>query len=218
MSIFNKYASWVFDFDGVILDSNKVKTDAFAEAVKEYGGNLGQQLIEYHVANGGISRFVKFDYFFSNILSRKPEEGEMDTVLNNFAGAVKQGLLTCAQTPELDTLLNGPLKDLPCSVISGSMQDELRDIMKQRDIYKYFDAVYGSPDSKDLIFNRECETGRIKKPAVYIGDSLYDYQMADKYGLDFIFATDWTEFSDWETFFKDKDVRIIKNLAELLIE
>ncbi len=216
MPIFEQYSSWVFDFDGVILDSNKLKTEAFGEAVKDYGDEPAQQLMDYHVTRGGISRFVKFDYFFSDILGRAPEDGEIDQVLKNFAQAGRNGMLNCAQTPKLDELMNGPLKKLPCTVISGSMQEELREVMKLRDIHKYFAAVYGSPDNKDHIFNRELENGGIQKPAVYIGDSLYDYEMADKYGLDFIFAYDWTEFSGWEEFFKDKDVRIVKNLAELM--
>ncbi len=216
MSIFDTYKTWLFDFDGVILDSNKIKTDAFGVAVQSYGSTYAQDLIDYHVAHGGISRFVKFSYFFTDLLGREPKEGEMDQVLDNFAQAVHQGLLSCAQTPDLKSLMEGPLSSKPCTVISGSMQDELRDIMQQRQIACYFDNIYGSPDSKDDIFKRESENGQITLPAVYIGDSLYDYQMADKYGLDFIFASHWTEFSDWQAFFTDKDVLVIKELADLL--
>lgn len=216
MSIFDQYDSWVFDFDGVILDSNNIKTDAFKQAVLSYGEKEADELVAYHVSHGGISRFVKFDYFFNTILGRAPKEGEIETALDNFAKAVTKGLLNCRQTPDFDQLMTGPLKDKPCTVISGSMQDELRDIMDKRGIFNYFDHVYGSPDSKDVIFKRECDNGGIKSPAVYIGDSLYDYEMADKYGLDFIFAYDWTEFSDWQSFFADKpEVKIIKSLSEL---
>ncbi|MDV7340857.1 HAD hydrolase-like protein [Terasakiella sp. A23] len=216
MSIFDQYESWVFDFDGVILDSNNLKTEAFHQVALPYGKKEADALCTYHVAHGGISRFVKFEYFFETILGRAPKEGEIDQALDDFAKAVTQGMLTCRQTPDFATLMEGPLSELPCTVISGSMQAELRNVMDQRGILKYFDNVFGSPDNKDVIFKRECDTGGIKKSAVYIGDSLYDYKMASKYGLDFIFAYDWTEFKEWKTFFSDKkEVRIIKNLSEL---
>jgi phosphoglycolate phosphatase-like HAD superfamily hydrolase len=215
MSIFDHYKSWVFDFDGVILDSNKIKTDAFYKAVVHYGEDQAKQLCAYHVAHGGISRFVKFNYFFETILGRSPLDGEIDQALDRFAEAVRQGLLECAQAPLLEDLFTNHLKDLPCTVISGSMQEELREIMKLRGLDHYFDHIYGSPDSKDVIFEREIANKSIKKPAVYIGDSLYDYEMAHKFGLDFIFAYNWTEFSDWQTFFADKPVWIIKDLSEL---
>ncbi|NVJ91854.1 MAG: HAD family hydrolase [Methylocystaceae bacterium] len=215
MSLFDKYKSWFFDFDGVILDSNKVKTDAFFEAAKKYGTPAAQALVDHHVSHGGISRFVKAEYLFNDILKRPAQAGEIDQFLTDFAKAVTKGLMTCAQTPGLNSLMSGPLKNIPCHVISGSMQTELRDLMEKRDILGYFDNVFGSPDSKDHIFARELKNGTIQQPAVYIGDSLYDFEMADKYGLDFIFAYDWTEFSDWQNFFQDKDVLIVKNLAEL---
>lgn len=215
MSIFEKYQSWIFDFDGVILDSNQIKTEAFHQAVLSYGEDKADELCAYHVAHGGISRFVKFNYFFETILGRPAKTGELDQALDLFANAVIQGLLKCAQAPGIHELFTQHLKNLPCSVISGSMQNELREIMKQRELYNYFDNVYGSPDSKDFIFDRETSSGAIAKSGVYIGDSLYDYEMAHKYGLDFIFAYNWTEFSDWKNFFKDKPVRIIKDLSEL---
>ncbi len=216
MSIFDQYESWVFDFDGVILDSNNLKTDAFHQVALPYGKKEADALCEYHVTHGGISRFVKFEYFFETILRRSPHDGEIDQAVDDFGKAITQGMLSCRQTPDFSALMEGPLADFPCTVISGGMQSELRKVMDQRAILKYFDNVFGSPDSKDVIFKRECEKGGIKKSAVYIGDSLYDYEMADKFGLDFIFAYDWTEFSNWKSFFSNKkDVRIIKNLSEL---
>ena len=41
---FNKYDSFFFDCDGVLLDSNKIKTDAFYEIGKEYSIEVADQL------------------------------------------------------------------------------------------------------------------------------------------------------------------------------
>ncbi|EJT2953629.1 HAD hydrolase-like protein, partial [Campylobacter coli] len=38
----------IFDFDGVILDSVELKTQAFAELFKEFPKNKVQELVKYH--------------------------------------------------------------------------------------------------------------------------------------------------------------------------
>jgi len=44
----NKYKTLVFDCDGVILDSNRVKTDAFHKAALFYGGEVADIFVQYH--------------------------------------------------------------------------------------------------------------------------------------------------------------------------
>jgi len=56
------YKTLVFDCDGVVLNSNKIKTQAFYEATKQFGHESAQALVDYHVANGGISRYAKFEW------------------------------------------------------------------------------------------------------------------------------------------------------------
>lgn len=58
-----EYKTLVFDCDRVILNSNKVKTEAFYQSALAYGEQAAQALVEYHIANGGISRYKKFAYF-----------------------------------------------------------------------------------------------------------------------------------------------------------
>ncbi|MDX1757946.1 MAG: HAD family hydrolase, partial [Marinobacter sp.] len=66
----SRYASWVFDCDGVILNSNRVKTEAFYQAALPYGESAARALVEYHVNNGGISRYAKFERFLTTILGQ----------------------------------------------------------------------------------------------------------------------------------------------------
>ncbi len=66
----NSYSTLVFDCDGVVLDSNRVKTEAFRIAAGLWGAEPASALVAYHVANGGISRYVKFAHFLDQILPR----------------------------------------------------------------------------------------------------------------------------------------------------
>ena len=60
-----KYTTIVFDCDGVILDSNVVKTEAYFRTAKNLGASdaQAQQLVDYHIKLGGISRYHKFDWY-----------------------------------------------------------------------------------------------------------------------------------------------------------
>ena len=59
MNIFD-YDSYFFDCDGVILDSNEVKTKAFRDTLNFYNSNYTQEFLDYHISNNGISRENKF--------------------------------------------------------------------------------------------------------------------------------------------------------------
>ena len=61
----------VLDFDGVILDSVNIKTKAFEELFQEQPKEIRKKIINYHIKNGGISRYRKFDYFYKNFIKKK---------------------------------------------------------------------------------------------------------------------------------------------------
>jgi len=52
-------------------------------------------------------------------------------------------------------------------------------------------------------------------PAVFIGDSRYDYEIAIRFNLDFFFMTKYTELKNWKSYFVDKCVKIIENFNRL---
>ena len=64
-----------FDFDGVIAESVSAKTEAFREMYSQYGEGISNQVVDYHVNHGCISRFEKFKYwekkFFNKDISYK---------------------------------------------------------------------------------------------------------------------------------------------------
>ena len=68
-----KYKSLIFDCDGVILNSNKIKTESFRKILKNFDTCAIQEFIDYHENNGGLSRYIKLDYFLSNILPKYSE-------------------------------------------------------------------------------------------------------------------------------------------------
>jgi len=196
----SRYQSLVFDCDGVVLDSNKVKTGAFYRVAIEYGKTEAEALAAYHVQHGGISRYRKFDYFLRNIIGRQGEfDAELKELLHRFSEEVMHGLMNCPVAPGLERLRKQTTA-ANWMIISGGDQGELRDLFGQRGLSGLFDGgIFGSPDSKDSILARELKNGNIRPPAVFLGDSRYDYECADAAGLDFIYVSDWSEWAGYES-------------------
>ena len=78
------YDFLIFDCDEVILNSNSIKSEAFRYSLTGYPTDAVDELMDFHHQNGGISRYVKFEYFFSKILGNKAFEQELENVLNHF--------------------------------------------------------------------------------------------------------------------------------------
>ena len=66
------YGTFVFDCDGVLLDSNRIKTEAFYEAALSYGEDAACELVRHHREHGGVSRQLKFAYFLERIVGQQP--------------------------------------------------------------------------------------------------------------------------------------------------
>lgn len=211
------YKCWVFDCDGVLLDSNRVKSDAFYETALPFGEAAAAALLAYHQEHGGVSRFLKFEHLFANILKLSEFQQDLEDALARFAKISREGILKAPEAPGLRDLL-GALRQRGARnfVVSGGMQDELRDVFRARGLDQYFETIFGSPDNKDEILTRELAKGTITSPAVFIGDSRYDYEAASHHGIDFIFASDWSEFDGWQSFFADKPIRIVSSIGDLL--
>ena len=48
MSEFRKYNTLIFDCDGVILNSNEIKTDSFRKILKGYNQEAVEDFLNYH--------------------------------------------------------------------------------------------------------------------------------------------------------------------------
>lgn len=215
----SKYRTLVFDCDGVILNSNKIKTEAFYQSALAYGELAAEALVEYHVAHGGISRYKKFAYFLDEIvpiLSNEVFGPSLEELLENYAKIVLNGLLSCEVVEGLEKL-RSETPDAKWLIVSGSDQAELRHVFNERGLAKYFDGgIFGSPDNKDQILEREIDNSNIKQPALFLGDSKYDYLASTSAGIDFIFISGWSEFEGFDMYFEDKNVESVDSVYKAL--
>ncbi|WP_372922295.1 HAD family hydrolase [Roseovarius sp.] len=217
------YATLVFDCDGVVLDSNRIKTEAFRAAAAPWGAAAAEALVTHHVANGGISRYAKFAHFVEAILpeyapGRIPgRDGPgLEALSSDFARAVREGLMSCAVAEGLASL-RAATPHARWLIVSGGDQAELREVFTARGLSDLFDGgVYGSPDTKDQILEREIARGLIKKPALFLGDSTYDHRAANQAGLDFLFVSGWTEVAGWQQYVEQHGLAHVGAIEDLV--
>lgn len=223
ISHLSSYKTIIFDCDGVILNSNKVKTQAFFDLAKPWGIQAQNMLTEHHVNNGGISRHKKIAYLLSTILpslsiniSSDDFECIHNDLVSQYSDLVYKGLCSCEVSTALEDLRKHTL-DSKWSIVSGGDQVELNKLFKERNLSSYFNAgIFGSPDDKQLILKREFESGNFSFPALFIGDSKYDYVSASSMDIDFLFLSLWTEFHDWESFVSEHRISFLPSLSALL--
>lgn len=212
------YKTLVFDCDGVVLNSNRVKTDAFYQAALPYGESAAQALVSYHVQHGGISRYKKFAYFLENLVTPDKDGPDLDALLNRYASEVREGLISCDIAPGLETLQK-KTPEARWLIVSGGDQAELRDVFAQRGIAEWFDGgIFGSPDTKDEILVRELAAANIQQPALFLGDSKYDYQAASAADLEFVFLSGWSEVEDWQTWTSSFGLKVSQSIESLLYQ
>ena len=126
----------MFDCDGVVLNSNKIKTKAFFDVAKKYGIEFAQDLKDYHVQNGGVSRYQKFEYFLSEILQKSVVKSEMQALLDDFDLEIKKSLMVCDIVSGLD-FLRKISSHANWLIVSGGDQSELREIFSKRELDIY---------------------------------------------------------------------------------
>lgn len=212
-----KYKSIVFDCDGVVLDSNVVKTEAYFRTAKNLGATdaQAQALVEYHVKLGGISRYHKFEWYLHEVLNQPVTEQAVQALLDEFARELEVGLMECAVAEGLEDLRSATPK-ANWMILSGGDQQEIRALFAKRDLAKYFDGgLFGSPDNKDTVLVREIASGNLQFPALFIGDSKYDFEAANRAGLDFVFLSDWTEVADWKTYCAENNIVVHNSIVQL---
>lgn len=215
-----RYKTIVFDCDGVIFDSNQLKIQAYFETALKFGANKqqAQALVDYHVLLGGISRFIKFEYFLREIVRQPVTDAAMQSLLDDFGHEVERRLLTCEIAPGLMSLHNAT-PDAHWMVISGGDQAELRKLFQIRGIDHLFAAgIFGSPDNKDEILRREMGHGSLTQPALFLGDSRYDHEASTRAGLDFVFISDWTDFEGWQAYCAKHHIHVLENVETLVLD
>jgi len=180
----------IFDLDGVIIESAEIKTKAFELLFADYPDRL-PEMIDYHKRNAGISRYVKFRHFYEKILGQELSSEKEKELGGRFSQIVLEEVIKAPLVVGAEDFLKGNHQRYSLFVASGTPEEELRYILRQRGLDIYFQGAYGTPRTKpELIKQILAEHQLSNNEAVFIGDAESDKMAAIETGITFIAKID----------------------------
>ncbi|WP_339868375.1 HAD hydrolase-like protein [uncultured Algoriphagus sp.] len=180
MKNLESYKVLLWDFDGVIMDSMPIRELGFRKVLEDFPDKEVEKLIHFHRENGGLSRYVKFRYFYGEILKMTIAEEEFNQLTQKFSDIMRE-LLISSELLIKDSLeyIQANFQKLPMHVVSGSDGEELRYLCSQLGLSKYFKSIHGSPTTKIKLIKELLESEHYNESDVLmIGDSRNDKDAA----------------------------------------
>lgn len=177
----------IFDFDGVICESDKLKTRAYYNLYLPYGEEIARKAIEYHLNNAGVSRIKKIPYIHKNILHKDISDSELKEWVSRYSENVYSQVIDAPLSKGCIEFLQLHYKKINLFISSGTPQDEMRSIIDKKNLSYYFKEVYGSPDTKQEHIKRILINYNLKaENTIFVGDATTDRDAALQCGLIFV--------------------------------
>lgn len=188
---------FVFDCDGVILNSNDIKNNAFRLALAGCPQAEVDAFLAMHRATAGVSRFAKFEWM-ANRARKRGYPFDYAEALGRYAEICRVELLASDITPGLSEARKK--SDEVWVVVSGGDQEEVREVLERKGVAHYFNGgIYGSPRNKIELLSELKKTYDLTN-SIFFGDSAYDHDSAIQFKMTFHFVWGWTEMADWSDY------------------
>lgn len=177
----------LFDFDGVVVESNAIKIDAFLTLYRDHGPAVAGAIAAFYHRHGGLPRDRKFRHFEEVLLGRPCDKGRLLTLCRRFTAMVESAVTRCPEIPGALDFIRRHAATLPLFVASGTPEDELQRIVKARGWTSLFAEARGGPRHKRDVIAGILGRHRLD-PArtVMVGDALTDLEAAEANGLRFV--------------------------------
>jgi len=177
----------LLDFDGVILDSAKLKTRAFADI---YAGTDPARLAKIHdyvERHGGVTRAAKLAHIERAFFGRPGGEVEVARLAEAFRVRVYEAVVAAGFVPGAEDFLARAHPHVAMHLVSGTPHDELVEIVERRGLARWFATVHGAPPDKRSTFERLLREGAYPPAEVLaVGDALTEYEAARELGVPFL--------------------------------
>ncbi|MFZ6665207.1 HAD family hydrolase [Peijinzhouia sedimentorum] len=198
-----------WDFDGVLINSNRIRDQGFWQVLKDFPAEQVEKLMAYHHKNGGLSRYVKFRYFFEVILNKSVTNETIQEYAKRFSEIMLNLLVNKdLLIPETVSYVMEHHKNFNMHIVSGSDGEELRQICSGIGISQYFKSIEGSPTPKrklvsEILLKENYDT----KTCIMIGDSINDFDAANANSIGF-YAFNNPSLLKYSNFYFDNIIKL----------
>jgi len=186
----------ILDFDGVIVESNDVKTEAFRELFSRFPEH-SQSMMAYHHTHISVTRFAKFDHLLT-LVGRPGDPKLRSELADRFSELVFERMLSVPLVPGADSFLRKMTTKVPVYLASVTPAEELEKILCHRELDHWFRGVYGCPPwtKPKAIVDVLARERVTPEKALLIGDSGGDQRAALETGIRFLARDSGLSFDD----------------------
>ncbi|MBI5077327.1 HAD family hydrolase [Candidatus Falkowbacteria bacterium] len=182
------YQCYLFDFDGVIVDTVEIKAQAFAEIYRPCGDNVVEQILAHHRANGGASRIEKFRYYHQKFLNKRINDSDMRALSEKFSAYSFKKILIAPLVRGAEEFLNNLRQlDKKIFIVSSAPEEEIKKVILKKQLKKHFCGIKGAPLSKHENINQIRDKYNFDAAAcVFFGDAAEDQRAAESHNIKFV--------------------------------
>ena len=203
-----KFNNLIFDFDGVIIDSNLIRANAYRYIFSDFDDSVVNKIVEFHQLYTGLSRYEKIKYFYDEILFQEVSSEKIFELAQKYSDFCLRKLNKSLLIKSVVDFINNYSKEVNLHIASGSDDTELKLLLKKFKLLRFFKSVHGSPETKEVLIKNIVKNNnyRLSKTAM-IGDSSIDYHASMK--------NDITFFGFNNKDFKKLDLKYLNEITEL---
>lgn len=189
LSTVSPAACVVFDFDGVLVDSNRIKREGFLAALTSLGAPAVEQSRLLDQAPPGdrtvILPWLRDESARAGWLPQ--DAPESSALVAEYTRYCEEAIAACAEVPGATDALTRLAAGRPLYVNSATPRETLIRIVDRRGWSGYFAAVLGRPTDKVGNFTWIARREGIPASAMlFIGDQRSDYEAACAVGCQFL--------------------------------
>ena len=169
----------VFDFDGVVVDSNQIKHDAWFKLFAP-SESVPDQLVEEALREVKETRFDILDFIFSRLgVARPHREQKVQIFAQRYNTLVQTQIQSRGLVPGARAALEGLRGNHQLFINSATPEEALAETLQAFDLQQLFVGAYGKPASKsDNLKKIAALTGLSAEQILFVGDSSSDWQAA----------------------------------------
>lgn len=192
--LFERARCVFFDCDGVIFDSNGFKIEAMRRALDGHNPAEIDAMEGFWRANGGVSRFVKFEHFYTQIVPSDDVPARVKAASERFGQLARAAYDDVDPIPAALDLARAAGSER-CHVVSGATEVEMLSVFASKSIAGLFASIQGSPRPKlELVKSVLDARGCAPSDALLIGDGSMDFRVCRELDMQFVYLA---EHSDW---------------------
>ena len=169
----------VFDFDGVVVDSNQIKYDAWFNLFPD-SESVSDQLIEQALREVKETRFDILDFIFSRLgQASSQREQNVQVFAQKYNTLVQAEIQSRGLMPGARETLERLRRSHQLFINSATPEQALAETLQALDLRQLFVGAYGKPASKsDNLKKIAARTGVNAEQILFVGDSSSDWQAA----------------------------------------